>query len=282
MDDLLYRSIASLPGTISYTDYLMVRCPFHGGDKPNMMISQRRERPYCLGEQRSYGLEETYTALMIAPEVAPLEAPEYPEELVPVQDKSWVSVELRRRNITDWSRLAMSADGNTLAFLNPSGEPEVLRFSGGFGYRTVGRSPLWTAQDAGKAFLGSVVVYGMLDAKVIVPACEALGHLGCTPTKGQTKDPRPFENLPAPIWIWPDRYEENSASVLLSRLGWRAGGMIDPVEGCKDPSEVSIRYGLDWITTYLASYVLTSWRYFDQQNEVAAPDLPSHYAPAGV
>ena len=276
MDELLYQAIADLPGTVAYSDYLMVRCPFHGGDKPNMMISQRRDRAWCMGEAKSYDLQQTYSALLMQPAPEAVEGPEYPDKLVPVRRGSWVSVELERRHISDWSRLAMSTSGDVLAFLSPSGEPEVLRFEG-FGYRTVGNSPLWTQQDESRnAFLGTVIVYGMLDAAVIAPACVGLGLLAVTPTRGQTRDPRPFLTLPAPIWVWPDQHEETNALWLLSKLGWRAGGLIEPVVGMKDPSEVSVHYGLDWLWTYIASYTLSSWRHLEQTETPALQLTGSH------
>lgn len=281
MNDAIYQAIAGLRGTVEYADYLMVRCPFHGGAKPNMMISKRRDRPWCLGEQRSYDALDTYQALLTAP-VIEVEHPEYPSEVVPVREGSWVAIELRRRNIHNWTRLAMSRNGEVLAFLDAHGEPQVYRFEG-IGYRTVGKELTWSQQDRSRnTFLGSLVVYGMLDAAVCVPACDSLGLLCVTPTRGQTADVRLFQDLPAPIWVWPDQREEPSAYKLLTKLAWKAGGIIHPVDGCKDPSEVSIHYGLDWLTPYLASYTLLSWRYVDEQDEANQTQQPGLVVAEGI
>lgn len=272
---MIYEAIASLPGTKAYSDYLMVVCPFHGGDKPNMMVSKRTGKAYCMGEQRFYDMEETYTHLLTAP-VPMLEAgPAYPDALVPIRPGTWVAQELHHRRITDYSRLAMGPDGNSLAFLNKRNQVQVYRFGDGFGYRTVGKDLMWTQQDERNTFLGTLIVYGMLDAVACVPAVQGLNLLVVTPTRGQTSGAGPFLNLPAPIWVWPDRYEERSAIRLLSKLGWRAGGMIDPLPEYKDPSDVIAALNHDWVTSYIGAYVLSDWSH---RGETETRNAPEHEA----
>ena len=110
----------------------------------------------------------------------------------------------------------------------------------------------------------------MLDAVACVPVVSGLNMLVVTGTRGQTGYAGPFLNLPAPIWVWPDRYEERNALRLLSRLGWRAGGLIDPLPEYKDPSEVIAYNGHDWTTTYVSSYVLMDWSH-RAETEVSQP-----------
>lgn len=256
---MIYEAIASLPGAHVYDDYIMVVCPFHGGEKPNMMVSKRTGKAYCMGEQRFYDMTETYTQLLVSPAPVVDPGPSYPTTLLPVKAGSWVQQELAWRRIVNYDRLRMDKSGQVLAFLNAANKVQAYRFGEGVGYRTVGSDPLWTQQNIGNAFLGTIVVYGMLDAAAVVPAVGSLGMLVVTPTRGQTASPGPFSGLPAPIYVWPDRYEEKSAIRLLSRLGWRAGGMIEPLPDYKDPSEVIAHYGHDWVTAFIASYVLSDW-----------------------
>lgn len=272
---MIYEAIASLPGTRVYDDYLMVVCPFHGGEKPNMMVSRRTGKAYCMGEQKFYDMEETYTSLLVAPP-APVETgPAYPDMLVPIREGTWVAQELHRRRITDYSRLAMGPDGNVLAFLDERGRAQVYRFGDGYGYRAVGSDLLWSQQPVRNAFLGTLVVYGMLDAVACVPAVRGLNLLVVTPTRGQTAKASLFNSLPAPIWVWPDRYEERSAIRLLSRLGWAAGGIIEPLIDYKDPSELIAAQGHDWATAFIASYVLTDWSH---RGEAETRNTPQYQA----
>ena len=256
---MIYEAIASLPGTHAYSDYLMVVCPFHGGEKPNMMVSQRTGKAYCMGEGRFYELEETYSRLLVMPPTTEAPGPAYPDRVVPIRPGTWVAQELHHRRITDYSRLAMGPDGNSLAFLDKRNRVQVYRFGDGFGYRTVGKDLIWSQQDIGNTFLGTLVVYGMLDAVACVPVVSPLNMLVVTGTRGQTSYAAPYLSLPAPIWVCPDRYEERNALRLLSRLGWRAGGMIDPLPEYKDPSDVISVMGHAWTTTYVSSYVLMDW-----------------------
>lgn len=271
---MIYEAIASLPGTKQYSDYLMVVCPYHGGEAPNMMVSQRTGKAFCMGQcNRYYDMEETYTRLLVAPVPAHDPGPLYPEVLVPIRKGTWVAQELTARHITDYSRMLMGQDGNSIAFLNDRGKVQVYRFGDGYGYRTVGKDPLWTQQDTRNTFLGTLVVYGMLDCAACVPVVAPLNMLVVTPTRGQTGAPWPFLSLPAPIWVWPDRNEERSAIRLLSKLGWAAGGMIEPMPEYKDPSDIIHALGQDWATTYVSSYVLTDWsRCETEANQCSKPE----------
>lgn len=254
----IFDAIASLPGTQAAGQTLMVRCPFHYGERgdPNMRVYQ--DHAYCLVEQRSYSIDQTYTALLLNPTPIHSEDLKYPDRLVPVHAGSWAEVELSRRRITDYTRLRMSVDGRVIAFMNEEGIPEVYRFHG-IGYRTVGKSPIWSQQPKRGKYSGTLVVYGMLDAVVCAAAAKALGLYVVTPTKGKTKNPIPYRDLPGDVWVWPDQGEENEAIGLLRSLGLKAGGLIHPVDGYKDPSDVTASFGLDWVSTYLGSYLAEVW-----------------------
>lgn len=86
------------------------------------------------------------------------------------------------------------------------------------------------------------VCYGTMD----VWSLHIGGYAGVTGISGQELNAVNLDRFRKPMYIIPDRGEENSALELMSKLGWR--GMILDIkypDGCKDLNDIHVKYGLD-------------------------------------
>lgn len=89
------------------------------------------------------------------------------------------------------------------------------------------------------------ICFGILDSWSLLMA----GYASISGISGQEFNAEHLERFRKPIYIIPDRGEENKALELQCKLGWRGKTLLlDYPEGSKDVNDVHMKMGLDFVS----------------------------------
>jgi len=252
-------------GARRYDKYLAIICPFHEDNKPSMMVYEdgwynclacgakgRLSSLYDVlakGGQRRYHVENRYPSLPHLPEGEEERADLFWSAHYLLTQNAGLEWYLRMRGVEgriEVCKLGWYDGWYTVPVTNREGNIKggVLRAGSATekatGYRyyipagqpTLMYCPNWNMLERRKTL---AVVYGIFDALVL----SDLGYAVVTTSGGKhTFDPEWLDFWRKPILVIPDKGEEDTAKMLVSKLDWR--GKVHYMkykDGLKDPAD---------------------------------------------
>lgn len=246
---------AVIPSALVYEHYLMARCLFHDDRHPSMLISTTRYSCKSCGasgslkqlmkhinpsDPRLYEPVERREAIGAFPPYSNLSAVK--ERLLQAHDRlveterlnlylksrclddltlkyelgwweNWYTIPVRDRNysiIGGVARASSIVEERFGRFDIPIGQPPLLYV------------PDWTLWESAPHVF---ITYGMFDALSVAKLGFAVG----TPTSGKdSMNPEWLSSVRKPIYIIPDRGEEQTAKNLITKLGFRGRILLLP------------------------------------------------------
>jgi hypothetical protein len=257
-DDEVLDLAMGLEGAKRYSNYVAAVCPFHGDNKPSMLI--HKDFYHCLAcdaKGRTEELLETASLRPITHRSPTAYHPRIPKDMdgdrfVDAAHRMLVKHDeyqeyLIRRGIgkavrryhigywDGWYVIPSYTEAGALKDILFRSGPWVQQQTGERFFQRAGQKPGIYVPDWSLDGTTLFVVFGLFDAISLA----LLGYPAATPSmgKGGIKSDW-FASWPYRIVVLPDQGEEKQANILAAGLDWRGRAYRLPYpEGCKDPND---------------------------------------------